>query len=432
MKILVIDATGAAASVSVISEDGNIYTELSDDMMSHLELLMPMVQKVMEKSGAQRNEITHIAAAAGPGSFTGIRIGLATAIMLAQAWNLPMISLSSLAFYAYALRSDRTMICPMLDARHRKAFSGAFLSMGDREAAGAYPKIINEEDLRDLSDFVKDTVAYAGEQEKIEKIIFCGDCAEKFRDLIEAAAGVRPASENIGQTSASGVSVEISEPAPEVRAEALAEMALQMTSEGLTVTYQTIKPVYLRKSEAERKLEAKELGKKKKPKEEQVIFELPPEDEEITYRRASSGDAEKMTELDRLCFKTAWSLSSFQGELDGGKNTIYTVAENSRGELIGFAGIAYVLDEGEINRVAVHPLYRGRGIGDRMMDIILPAAEEQGVTIQFLEVREANRSAIALYKNHGFSVTGKREGYYAETGENALMMQRKTELQKSE
>ena len=74
--------------------------------------------------------------------------------------------------------------------------------------------------------------------------------------------------------------------------------------------------------------------------------------------------------------------------------------------------------------MAVHPLYRARGIADRMMDLLLEAAEEKGAKIQFLEVREANRQAIALYKNHGFSVVGRRDGYYAETGENALLMRR--------
>lgn len=102
--------------------------------------------------------------------------------------------------------------------------------------------------------------------------------------------------------------------------------------------------------------------------------------------------------------------------MSGGKDTIYITARNSRDEIVGFAGIAYVMDEGEVNRVAVHPLYRARGIADRMMELLLTAAEQKGIKTQFLEVRESNRQAIALYKNHGFSVIGKRDGYYAETG----------------
>ena len=66
--------------------------------------------------------------------------------------------------------------------------------------------------------------------------------------------------------------------------------------------------------------------------------------------------------------------------------------------------------------VAVHPLYRGRGIAGTMMERILEEAEARGITTQLLEVRESNRTAIALYKNQGFCVTGRRDGYYAGFG----------------
>ena len=79
MEIITIDTTGAAASVSIINEEGEAVTELSMDMMSHLRLLMPMVSRVTERAGVKKTEITHIAVTVGPGSFTGIRIGMATA-----------------------------------------------------------------------------------------------------------------------------------------------------------------------------------------------------------------------------------------------------------------------------------------------------------------------------------------------------------------
>ena len=97
MKILVIDTAGATASVSVINEKKEIFTELSDDRMSHLQMLMPVAKRTMEKAGVKKEEITHVAVAVGPGSFTGIRIGMAAAMTLAQAWDLPMAAVSSLS-----------------------------------------------------------------------------------------------------------------------------------------------------------------------------------------------------------------------------------------------------------------------------------------------------------------------------------------------
>ena len=396
MKILVIDTTGAAASVSVINEKKEIVSELSGDTMSHLRKLMPMTEAVLKKSGTEKSELTHVAAAVGPGSFTGIRIGMASAMILAQAWNLPMAAVSSLMCYAEAFPGERALICPMIDARHGQVFCGAFRLSGN-ESEDVLPETVKEEKIRDGAEFVSMILRDTGGESGTEKIIFCGDGAQRYA----------------------------CDPEPVSRARAAALLALRMIRAGQTTSCEEIRPVYLRKSEAERKREEKRTEKAKKQEvREEPVFELPPADEAISYRRASARDAEAAAALDALCFRTPWSRTAFDGELDGSKDTIYIAAENSRGELIGFAGIACVLDEGEINRVAVHPLYRARGIADRMMDLLLEAAEEKGVKIQFLEVREANRQAIARYKNHGFSVVGRRDGYYAETGENALLMRR--------
>ena len=450
MKILVIDTAGATASVSVINEKKEIFTELSDDRMSHLQMLMPVAKRTMEKAGVKKEEITHVAVAVGPGSFTGIRIGMAAAMTLAQAWDLPMAAVSSLSCYTYAFSDERALICPMIDARHGQVFCGAFLSADAQNGEGFLPKTVKEEKLRNGAEFAEQMVC-AGETEvcgdaEFERIIFCGDAAEKYASpavkLAESVfaresptAGQEPEAENRGRCDEERESLEtkvtravrsvISDPDPEHYARAVALSAFHQVQAGRLVSCETIRPVYLRKSEAERKLEAKELGRKKKDRAaEDIIFELPPADEEITYRPAAAGDAAGAASLDRLCFRTPWSLSSFEGDLSGGKDTIYITARNSRDEIVGFAGIAYVMDEGEVNRVAVRPLYRARGIADRMMELLLTAAEQKGIKTQFLEVRESNRQAIALYKNHGFSVIGKRDGYYAETGENALIMRR--------
>ena len=435
MTILTIDTTGASASVSILNEKREFYAQLSSDTMSHLQMLIPMTERVIEQAGISKTDITHIGAAVGPGSFTGIRIGLATAKTLAQAWNLSMIAVSSLAAFSYAIREPKSMICPMIDARHGQVFCGAFLSVYDEEIQRAEPEILKAEDVRPAEEFIEAAVLEAIRSSEIDHVYFCGDGAGRYSEKIQAAAksaaesGVKVIAaaprEAHEEQEASNRKEETELPVLSAyrRAEATARMAFRMAEAGLTVTYDEIEPVYLRKSEAERKLEAKELGKKKKASEkEEVIFEMPPADEQISYRRADEQDAAAFARLDSLCFKSAWKESSFHGELDSGKNAVYIAAENSKKEVIGFAGAAFVLDEGEVNRVAVHPLYRGRGIADRMMTMLCEAAESFGVVSLFLEVREANRSAIALYKNHGFCVMGKREGYYAETGENALLM----------
>ena len=184
MKILVIDTAGATASVSVINEKKEIFTELSDDRMSHLQMLMPVAKRTMEKAGVKKEEITHVAVAVGPGSFTGIRIGMAAAMTLAQAWDLPMAAVSSLSCYTYAFSDERALICPMIDARHGQVFCGAFLSADAQNGEGFLPKTVKEEKLRNGAEFAEQMVC-AGETEvcgdaEFERIIFCGDAAEKY------------------------------------------------------------------------------------------------------------------------------------------------------------------------------------------------------------------------------------------------------------
>ena len=153
------------------------------------------------------------------------------------------------------------------------------------------------------------------------------------------------------------------------------------------------------------------------------MLEMPPADEEITYRRLTAEDIPGLAGLDSMCFGNPWSEDAFRGEFYGSREAVYEGAFNSKGAIIGFAGAVWLLDEGEINRVAVHPLYRTRGIGGACLTRVLRELEKENLDRVLLEVREANRSAITLYKNSGFRVISKRKNYYQDTGENALIMQ---------
>lgn len=436
MKILAVDTTGAFASVAVKNDDNKIFCETSGNEMNHLQALFPMTQRVLKRAGVSKDELEAAAVSIGPGSFTGIRIGMAAARTMAQALGIPMAAVPTLESFVYAdingninefsdssnekctaLASasadeqdgkERVLICPMLDARRSQVYAAAYMKSanGCSEAVkgGAY----------DVGEFLA-AASDAAVEGGASCMLMFGDGSDSYASRIKEVTSVKTITvpKSIRYQNAVNVLK---------MAEALADL-------GKLCEYNEVKPDYMRKSEAERKLEAGQLGKKKKElkKQRPVLekgMEIPPVDEKITYRPASLDDLKAFTELDARCFLHAWSEKAFEGELDGSKKTYYVAAENSKGKLIGFAGAAYVVDEGEINRVAVDPLYRGRGIADRMMDMVIADADNGGINALMLEVREANRSAIALYKNHDFIVEGKREGYYAQTGENALLMRR--------
>lgn len=413
MKILAVDTTGAFASVAVKNDDNEIFCEMSGNEMNHLQALFPMTQSALEKAGVSKNELEVIAVSTGPGSFTGIRIGMAAARTMAQALKIPMAAVPTLESFVYADSEEESkegsvLVCPMLDARRSQVYAAAYL----KDAEG-YKEVVKG-GAYDVAEFLS-AAAAAAEENSASFMHMFGDGSDSYISRINEVTSVKTAvaSENVRYQNAVNV----------------LKMAEELALQGRLTGYGEVKPDYMRKSEAERKLEAGQLGKKKKElKKQRPVFEkgedIPDADEKITYRTASFNDLKAFTELDARCFSHAWSEKAFEGELDGSKKTYYVAAENSKGKVIGFAGAAYVVDEGEINRVAVDPLYRGRGIADHMMDMVTENADKGGITALMLEVREANRSAIALYKNHDFVVEGKREGYYAQTGENALLMRR--------
>ena len=151
MKILAVDTTGATASVAVQDTDkgknSKIFCETSGEEMNHLQALFPMTEKVLSDAGISKNELEMIAVSIGPGSFTGIRIGMAAARTMAQALDLPMAAVPTLESFVYAERAsapedgealeqsahkealsgDPIVVCPMLDARRKQVYAAAYI-----------------------------------------------------------------------------------------------------------------------------------------------------------------------------------------------------------------------------------------------------------------------------------------------------------------
>ena len=98
------------------------------------------------------------------------------------------------------------------------------------------------------------------------------------------------------------------------------------------------------------------------------------------------------------------------------------IATMDGGRVLGYVGLMYVLDEGYISNVAVHPEARRQGIGDALIDALAAKAAELELAFLTLEVRESNAPAIALYAKHGFHPVGKRKNYYDAPKEDAVLM----------
>ena len=126
MKLLVIDSSGSAASVAVGTEDKLIAQYYIDDKLTHSQKLMPMIDTVLRDLDMTAEDIDVFGAVTGPGSFTGLRIGIATVKGLAAALKKPVAGINSMLAAAYNFSCSDLPVYPLIDARNNQAYSGCY------------------------------------------------------------------------------------------------------------------------------------------------------------------------------------------------------------------------------------------------------------------------------------------------------------------
>lgn len=145
----------------------------------------------------------------------------------------------------------------------------------------------------------------------------------------------------------------------------------------------------------------------------------------ILVRKMVIQDLPSVVEIDKLSFPNPWPLSSYQYELKENENSrawVLEIKHDSQASIGGMAVLWKILDEIHIGTIAVHPLFRGQGIGTDFLGIILHEAKNEGVLNAYLEVRESNMNAQKMYEKFDFRMDGIRKKYYRDNGENAVLM----------
>jgi tRNA threonylcarbamoyladenosine biosynthesis protein TsaB len=233
MLILGIDTTAVTASAAIAEIDGSVstYSLLTlKNRLTHSENLMPMINQAFELYGAKPKDLSLIAVSAGPGSFTGVRIGVSTVKGIATALgdNIPCAAVSTLEALAENLSHQPGIICPLMDAR-RQQFYNALFRNGKRLCDD---RLISAEELRE-------------QLTSMEKVTLCGDGAGLFASLCEL--------NNIQAASAA---------ATDQNALSVAICGYRAFLKKSCVSANELKPVYLRASQAERELNAKNKNQK--------------------------------------------------------------------------------------------------------------------------------------------------------------------------
>jgi len=130
---------------------------------------------------------------------------------------------------------------------------------------------------------------------------------------------------------------------------------------------------------------------------------------------------DEVIKVENLSFSIPWSKNAFIQEITGNKFARYICAKIN-GKVVGYAGMWKICDEGHITNVAVHPEFRGNGLGNALVEHLINMAKREGIASMTLEVRQSNVVAQKLYEKYGFRAYGVRKSYYADNGENAIIM----------
>ncbi|SCG81967.1 peptidase M22 glycoprotease [Proteiniborus sp. DW1] len=231
MKVLAIDTSSVSATCAIIDDDRLLVEYTLNHKLTHSQKIMPMIKEVLSSLSLKPEDIDIFAVAKGPGSFTGLRIGVATVNGLAQSVNKKVIGVPTLDALAFNLPYCEGIVVPIMDARRDRVFTGIY------KWTNGNLHIIKEQaalEVKELIDILK---------ERPEKIVLVGDGTLVYRDVFSEALGEKaifaPRSANMA------------------RASSVAELAMAKALQGKVESYFELVPDYLRESQAQREYNEK-------------------------------------------------------------------------------------------------------------------------------------------------------------------------------
>ena len=235
MKILGLDSSGIVASVAIVEDDVLIAEYTVNYKKTHSQTLLPMLDEIAKMTELDLNSIDAIVVAAGPGSFTGLRIGSATAKGLGLALKKPLIAIPTVEGLAYNLYDISGLICPIMDARRKQVYTGIY-RFTDHQL-----KVLEDQMAVPMETVIEKLNQYG------EAVTFLGDGVSVFHELIAEKMTVpysfAPAHVN------------------KQRAAAVAALGEIYYRQGKTETAMEHVPDYLRVSQAERERAEREAAK---------------------------------------------------------------------------------------------------------------------------------------------------------------------------
>ena len=390
MKVLAIESSGLTASVAVVEETRTVAEYTVDYKKTHSQTLLPMIDEVVRMTDLDLAEIDAIAVSGGPGSFTGLRIGSATAKGLGLALDKPLIHVPTVDGLAYQVYGCGDIICPIMDARRNQVYTGIYTfsaRAGKKEGIREVDPVFQVLRMQ-MAIAVEDLIRRLNNYNR--PVVFLGDGVPVYREMLSAGLKVpysfAPSYMN------------------RQRAAAVGALGIRYYKAGKYETAMEHQPEYLRQSQAERERAQREKTAK------------------LVIRELKAEDAAAAAEIEYQSFPDPWSQN---GILDTVSNpsTVCLLAEKA-GKAVGYLFAYRAGDEAEIARIAVAGEQKRQGVGKSLMRTLEEIGKKKQIRRLLLDVRESNREARAFYEKMAFQEDGVRRGFYQDPPEDAVLMSR--------
>jgi len=395
--------TATAWGRFALAEDGRLLAEQPHNVTgSYADALLPVIERLLAAGGRRLDQVDTVAVTCGPGSFTGVRIGLASAKGLAWALGARLLPVPTLAAMAAALLAewpDRELAVPVLDARRGEVFAAVY-----RRRDGWVEPVVPPAALAPDAWWER-VLAAAAEP---AAAVWGGNGVAL---VVGEGPRLRP-----GLAARGAPEVRPWSAAHPATARAMALAAGDPTA-GLAEVHPFLAvPLYLRASEAE-------VRRRLDLTPEAPDFATAIAGGGLALRSPRAADLPDVERIERESFGDPWPRASLREELRSDALRCPLVAERE-GRVVGYLMAWRAGDELHVLNLAVAAAERRRGTGSRLLAAALAAAGAAGLGAATLEVRVGNAGARMFYARHDFVESGRRPRYYRDNGEDALILTR--------
>lgn len=389
MRVLAIDSSGLTATVAVVEEEQTIAEYTINYKKTHSQTLLPMIDEMVRMTEVDLSEVDAIVVAGGPGSFTGLRIGSATAKGLGLALGKPLVSVPTVDAMAYSVHGCEDIICPIMDARRSQVYTGIYTFVPETTEEASHEmryrfKVVRVQMAVSVEELIRRLNVYG------KRVVFLGDGVPVYREMLAEGLKVpyffAPSYMNRQRAATAGA------------------LGIRYYQEGRYETAAEHKPEYLRMSQAERE---------RTQREKNAVPEV---------RGMTMEDGAAVAEMEHQLFPDAWSEKSVLETMEQ-PDTICLMAEKA-GRAAGYLLAYTAAGEAEIARIAVAKELQRQGVAHTLLDELETLCKSRGIRKILLDVRAGNVAARTLYTKAGFAEDGIRQRFYNDPMEDAVLMSR--------